>query len=232
MASQLAPRLPSRLTPDEERLLDLYRHGRVTPPPRAPGWRVAIEALVALRSLVTLALLGLLVLLAASLLSVSGGLQQRFSSAVSRTGQSLTAAGQAIGDVFNPRHPPRYSITQDTEFSTLQTLRAGDTLGQSAEYVYTLADVRRREDAGGAPDFAQYAVLERRYRTARETKVLGLTVFTDRGEQQYVLDRGVSFRIGAQLYKVNWISAVERQMAVGVYRNPDQFGGRLAFDSA
>jgi len=30
---------------------------------------------------------------------------------------------------------------------------------------------------------------------------------------------------------VNWISAADRRMAVGAYRNPDQFAGRLAFDS-
>jgi hypothetical protein len=231
MASQLAPRVPNTLTPEEERLLELHRRGHVAAPSSTPVWRLAIEALLALRSLVALTGLALAVLLALSLASATGGLEQRVGAAVQRTGQAVTSAAQAVGDVFNPTHPPRYPISQDTEFTSFLTLHPGDAVGQSADYTFTLADIRRRDDASGNPDIAQYAVLQRHYRTPRETKLLGITVFVDKGEQQYALDRGVTFRIGSQLYKVNWISAAEQQMAIGVYRNPDQFAGKLAFDS-
>ena len=231
MASQLAPRPPHGLTPEEERLVELHRRGYVAAPRPAPAWRLALDALLALRSLVTMAVLALVILLALSLVSTSGGLEQRVSGAVQRTGQAVGGAAQAVGDAFNPTHQPRYPISQDTEFSSLLTLRTGDPIGQSADYTFALADIRRRDDASGNPDVAQYALLQRQFRTPRETKVLGITVFVDRGEQQVVLDRGVTFRIGSQLYKVNWISATDRQMAVGVYRNPDQFAGKLAFDS-
>lgn len=229
MASQLVPP-PTELKPDERRMLELYREGRVSPR-RPSAWPLVVEALLALRSLVTLLVLAFVVLLAISLVSVSGGVDQRLSGAVQRSGQALTAARQAIGDVFNPIHPPRYPISQDTELSSLQTMSIGDSVGQSADFTFTLADIRRRDDASGNPDFAQYAILHRQYRVPHETKILGVIVHSDRGEQQYILDRGVSFRIGNQLYKVNWISAVERQVAVGAYRNPDQFTGQLAFDS-
>jgi len=46
-----------------------------------------------------------------------------------------------------------------------------------------------------------------------------------------VLDRGETFRIGGKLYKVNWISAADQQVALGIYRNPDGFADRVAFDS-
>ncbi|MBV9119628.1 MAG: hypothetical protein JOZ39_02890 [Chloroflexi bacterium] len=231
MASQLASPLPE-LSPDERRELELYRCGALTQHRPLPAWRLALEAVVALRSLVSLAVLGLVVLLAISLLTVSGSLDQRLSGAFQRTGQSLTAAGQAVSDVFNPTHPPRYAISQDTEFASLRTISIGDALGQSDEFTYTLMDIRRREDASGNPDFAQYAVIQRQYRVPRETKLLGITVHVDRGEQQYILDRGETFRLGDELNKVNWISAAERRLAVASYRHPDEFAGRLAFDGA
>lgn len=230
MASQLAPP-PNDLRPDERRVLGLYHQGLISERRPQPAWRLAVEALLALRSLLTLAVLALLVLLAISLVSVSGSLDQRLSGALQRTGQTFTAIGQGVSDTFNPTHPPRYAISQDTEFSSLTAIGAGEAIGSSSEYVFTLADVQRRSDASGNPDVAQYAVIQRRYQVPRETKVLGLTVHVDRGEQQYVLDRGETFRIGRQLYKVNWVSAAERRMAVAVYRNPDQFAGQLALDS-
>lgn len=209
----------------------MYREGHIPAQRPAPAWRLVLEGILALRSLLSLAVLALIVVLGISLASVSGSLDQRISSAVQRTGQTLATVGQAVGDAFNPTHPPRYPITQDTEFSSLVTVGVGGRLGQSSEYTFTLADVRRRGDASGNPDIAQYAVLQRQYTVPHETKVLGITIHVDRGEQQYILDRGETFRIGGQLYKVNWISAGEERLALGVYRSPDQFAGRLAFDS-
>jgi len=41
----------------------------------------------------------------------------------------------------------------------------------------------------------------------------------------------VTFRIGSRLYKVNWLAAGEQQVAIGMYRDPDRFAGKLAFES-
>ena len=190
-----------------------------------------MELVRTIRSLLLLGVLLAVVLLAVNFSSASGQLAQRLSGALQRTGQGFATAGQTVADAFNPTHPPRYAISQDTELAALSTMRIGETVGVSRDYDFALAGIRRREDASGNPDVAQYGILQRRYKTPRETKILGVTVRVDRGEQQYVLDRGETFRIGGTLYKVNWISASEQQMAVAVYRNPDQFAGKLAFES-
>jgi len=183
------------------------------------------------RALISLAVLALLVLLVLNFTSSAGQMGQRLGDALQQTQRSVAAAGQGLTDAFNPTHPPRYPISQDTEFASLITVHNGEAIGDSRDYQFTLGAVRRRADAGGNPDVAQYASLGRQYKVPRETKLLGLTIHVDRGEQQYVLDRGETFRIGSRLYKVNWISATDQQMALGVYRNPDQFGAKLAFDS-
>lgn len=223
MASQLAPRGPEEITPEEWRAVREQR--------RPGGWRLALELVLAVRSVVTLAVLALIVVLLANFVTATGQASARLTGALQRTEQAVGGAGQAISDTFNPTHPPRYAISQDTEFASLSTIHIGDTVGDSRDYTFTLGDVQRRDNAGGNPDFAQYALLERQYKTPRETKILGLTVHVDRGQQQYVLDRGESFRIGSKLYKVNWISATDRQVGIAVYRSPDQFAGQLALDS-
>jgi len=232
MASQLAPPPPTDITPDEWRLVETYRQHRGVSwaPARGGGWRLAFEALIALRSLATLTVIGLVLLLAWNFVGVPGQIGQRVGPALERTGQALRSASQDVADVFNPTHPPRYSISQDTEFSALQVFRGGDIIGDSRDYTFALAAIRHRDDAGSA-DFAEYALLNRQYKVARETKLLGITVRTDRGEQQFILDRGVTFRIGSRLYKVNWLAAGEQQVAIGMYRDPDRFAGKLAFES-
>jgi len=231
MAIQVAPEPRAELSADERHVLELYRSGRLQPARPAPAWRLILEAAIALRSLLTLAVVLLIVLFALSLSSTVGSLNDRLTGAAQRTGQAITGAGQAVSDAFNPTHPPRYAITQDTEFSSLETVGAGQAFGHSSQYVFTLEGIQRREAGSANPDFAQYATVARRYQVPRETKVLGITIYVDRGEQQYILDRGETFRIGGQLYKVNWISSAQMQMALATYRSPDQFAGRLAFDS-
>jgi len=229
MASQLAPRQPADVTPDEWLLLQAYRqhhNARL----HGGGWRIALEALLAVRSLATLAVLGLVLLLALNFVGVSGQLGQRVGAAVERTGQVLGTAAQGISDAFDPTHPPRYPISQDAEFSALQIVHTGEAVGDSQDYTFTVAAIRHRDNAGTA-EFSEFAELNRQYKVPRETKILGITIRTDRGEQQFTLDRGVTFRIGTRLFKVNWISATDQQLALAVYRSPDQFTGKLAFES-
>lgn len=232
MALDASPRPSTDQAPGEEPLVPEPWSGR--PPRRHRPLTAVWLALELLRTLRSLALLGavlLIVLLAINFTSSAGQLSQRLSGAWLQTQQGFASVGQVLIDAFNPTHPPRYPISQDTEFSSLSTVRVGDNLGDSGQYQFRLAAIRRRDAASGKPDFAQYALLQRQYKVPRETKVFGFTVYVDRGEQQYVLDRGVTFRIGKMLYKVNWISGADQQLAAATYRNPDQFAGTLAFDS-
>lgn len=225
MASQLAPR-PTDISPEEWRAVQEYRQQR-----RPGGPWLALELVLAVRSLLTLVILALLVMLAINFVSTTGQVGQRLSGAWQRTEHAFGSAGQAMADTFNPTHPPRYAISQDTEFASLSALHAGDSIGDSRDYTFTFSAVHRRDDATANPDFAQYATVDRAYKIPRETKILGVTVHTDRGQQEYVLDRGETFRVGTGLYKVNWVSAADRELALATYRNPDQFAGKLAFES-
>src|SRR5437870_2668663 len=132
MASQIAPAPTNGLTAEERHVLQLYRDGRLAPRQPTSAWRLVLEALLALKSLASLAVLAVLVLLGMSLVTISGSLDQRLSGAVHQTGQAFTAAGQAVSDAFNPTHPPRYAISQDTEFSSLVIAGIGGGIGQSS----------------------------------------------------------------------------------------------------
>jgi len=221
---------PTELQTPEPRWAEQYEPRPVARQFGAGLW-LALEMFRTVRTLVSLGVLLLLVLVVVNFTSTAGQLSQRLNSAWQRTEQGFVAAGQAVADAFNPTRPPRYPVSQDTEFGSFFAVRVGETVGDSPVYKFTLGGIKRRDDAGGNPDVAQYALLNRQYKVPRETKILGVTVRVDRGEQQFVLDRGETFRIGGKLYKVNWISAADQQMAAGVYRNPDQFAGKLAFDS-
>jgi hypothetical protein len=135
---------------------------------------------------------------------------------------------QGLVDLADPTHPPRAGLPLDTEFEALRIVDAGQPLGESTEYLLRVEAIRRREGAQ-SPDTAQYAVITRQYRVPRETKILGLTVRVDRGEAEHILDKGESFQIGRDLYKVNWISAEQGQVAIAQYRLPDQVTAPLEF---
>lgn len=190
-----------------------------------------MEGILALRSLLWLVVVALALLLALNFVSATGGIGGRVSGALSGTGQALSAAKQTIGDLFNPTHPPRYAISQDTELSSLMTIGPGQDVGQSRQYVFRLSAIHVRDNAGSSA-FADYAVLDRQYITPKTTSLFGITLRVDRGQRQYVLDRGETFRIGQVLYKVNWISASQNRMALGTYRYPDRFAGKLAFQAS
>lgn len=72
------------------------------------------------------------------------------------------------------------------------------------------------------PDSAVYAVLHSALREPRETKVLGVTIRSTRDEQDHVLYKGETLRIGRRLYKVNWVSAERQQIALVAYRDQDR----------
>jgi hypothetical protein len=222
---------------DEERALVLaHRQGWLGPGQPAPPQRSLLRLLLGvIGATIGLLLIVVLVVVLVSLVQVvtvtnqtAGSLSERASQAAATTGRTLAGVAQDLADRLDPSHPPRVALTQDTEFETLRLARPGDTLGETGEYEFVLTGIRRR-DGATTPDTAQYAVVTRRYRVPRETKLLGLTVRVDRGETEHYLDRGESFRIGQSLYKVNWVSPERDQVAVAQYRPPAPVGTPLDF---
>ena len=117
----------------------------------------------------------------------------------------------------------------DTEYSSLQTWKVGDSLPQARDYVLTVQGIRRREGADSA-DTALYAVIHAELRQPRETRILGQVVRSDRDAHDYIVYKGESFRVGRALYRVNWISQEEGSLAAGAYRRPDTVSAPLKFE--
>ena len=184
---------------------------------------IGLRALAALAMLLLVALLVVILLAAISLFGVAGQVGSGFGGlggVVERAGAGVTRVTQGLADGLDPAHPPREALVKDTEFDELTRLNVGTALGKSSDYVFTIAEIKRRDGAASA-DEGQYAVVKRRYETARETRVLGLVVRTDRGEAEYYLYKGESFRLGRAYYKVNWVSLDRQQVAVARYRDVD-----------
>ncbi len=191
--------------------------------------------LQALAVLLLLAVLGavLLVLFTlASLLGVpgqaAGGLSGSVGSAAGQAGRALSDAGRAVRDATDPAHPP-IGLSYDTELSALRVFRVGDALPGGQDYALTVSDVRRR-DGAESPDTAFYAVIHAELRQPRETKILGQVVRRDADPHDYPVYKGESFRIGRELFRVNWLSFVDRSVAIGTYRQPDHAVGTLKLE--
>lgn len=221
---------------DEERALVLAHRqgwlGPAQPPPQRSPLRLLLGAIGAVIGLLLVVILVVVLLTLVQVVTVTnqtaGSLTERAGQAAATTGRTLAGVAQDLVDRFNPSHPPRVALAQDTEFEALRLLQLGDTIGETGEYEFVLTGIRRR-DGVTTPDTAQYAVVTRRYRVPRETKLLGVTVRVDRGETEYVLDRGESFRIGQAVYKVNWVSAERGQVAIARLKPPVPAGTPLDF---
>ncbi|HEY7060508.1 MAG TPA: hypothetical protein VII06_03445 [Chloroflexota bacterium] len=149
-------------------------------------------------------------------------------SAVGRAGQVAAASGQAVRDAFDPSHPPREALRQDTEFDALLVVGLGEALGATNDSRIELARLAKRDDAT-SPATAQYAVARRELLTPQPRRVLGLPIGEDRGEREHVLYQGQSFRLGTHYYKVNWVSLDRQQVAIARYRSADGVIGGLVF---
>jgi hypothetical protein len=134
---------------------------------------------------------------------------------------ALGAAAQQARDAFDPTHPPRTALAQDTEIDELLRVGVGQELAGSGTRTVTLASVQRREGAD-SPDTAVYATLKSELRVLDETKVLGVTLRSTRDPREHHLYRGETFRVGARLYKVNWVSVERQQAAIVAYRDQDR----------
>jgi hypothetical protein len=146
---------------------------------------------------------------------------QQIGGAIEHGADIIGAAGQRVADAFDPAHPPREALTQDTEIDELLRLSVGAPVPGSATRELTVASIQRRADPSG-PDGAVYAVLHGELRQPQDTKVLGVTVRSTRDPKDYYLYKGETVRIGQKLYKVNWVSAERQQLALVAYRDPDR----------
>ena len=204
----------------------------------APGPRLRPEsvfrwalAAVALALGVLLCALALAALIGVA--SLAGGpwrsVGDQVGAAVARSGQAAAATGQAVLDVFDPRHPPRDLLRLDTEFDALVVVGVGEPLGATGVSRVDLAAIAKRADARDEAT-AQYAVVRRELAAPQPRRVLGVPLGEDRGQHEHYLYRGQSFRLGPHYYKVNWVSVDRQQAAIARYRTADGALGPLAFE--
>ncbi|MCC7367496.1 MAG: hypothetical protein IT306_03680 [Chloroflexi bacterium] len=147
-------------------------------------------------------------------------------NAIERGAGVAAAAAQRVTDTFDPAHPPRQALAQDAEIDELLRLNIGGEIQGSTTRSITLASIQRRAEPTGQ-DSAIYAVLHSELRQPQETKVLGVTVRSTRDPQDHYLYKGETVRIGARLYKVNWVSMERQQLALVAYREQDRVAAPL-----
>ena len=191
-------------------------------------WGLAATALAVGVLLCALALVAL-----AGVTSLAAGpwrpVGDQMGGALERRGQAVVSSAQAVRDTFDPMHPPRDALRQDTEFDALQVVALNEPLGIADQSRLDLARIAKRADArDGAA--AQYAAVRRTLITPRTRRVAGLPLGEDRGEQEHYLYQGQSFRLGSHYYKVNWVSVDRQQLAIARYRSADGVIGSLAFE--
>lgn len=185
-----------------------------------------------LASIVLLAILGLVVtigalflMLVASSVGVGGRtlgeVGQRASDATRAAGEAAGRAGQDVRDQLDPSHPPRGLLVYDAEIDEFIKLGVGQALPAGRSRTFTVAAIRSRQD-GERPETSRYAVIHSELRQPNETKILGVTVRRDSDPQDYAVYQGEGFRIGGQVYKVNWISPEREQIALVALRDPDR----------
>lgn len=151
---------------------------------------------------------------------------EQIGAALERGANVAATAAQRVTDQFDPAHPPRQALTQDSEIDELLRLNIGAEVPGSATRTLTVASVQRRADPTGQ-DAAIYAVLRGELKTPQETKVLGMTVHSTRDPQDYYLYKGETIRIGQKLYRVNWVSMERQQVALVAYREQDRVAASL-----
>lgn len=196
-----------------------------------PGSNIVAGLLLAIL-LVMLALAAGLFLLVASVAGWGGravnDAGERAAAGVRSAGEALGRAGQDARDRLDSSHPPREALAYDAEIDELLKLNVGQNLPGGKDRSFTLAAIKSRSE-GGRPELARYSVVHSELRQPNETKVLGLTVHKDAEPRDDYLYQGEAFRLGGQVYKINWISPERQQVAIVRLRGPDQNGLPLKF---
>jgi len=223
----------------EPAYVEPWRPSRVSeaPPPRRRFDPIGtLSSVVGLAAKLTFLLILLTALWAlAGLVGVGGnvtsGVGARVSSAIGQAGSATSAIGQRAMDTLDPAHPPRDALSQDLEIDDLLRVSVGSEIAGSSTRTITLAAIQRRNDAPNA-DASLYATLHSELRQSNDTKVMGVTIRSTKEPRDDYLYKGETVRIGAKLYKVNWISAERKQIALVLYRDQDHVTApvKAAFD--
>lgn len=207
------------------------------PPPARPSRAAEVFKVVALgASAVFLLSLAIAVLVALLLMiSTLGSATDALTGAGSRLDRTVEAArsafgsvGQRLADAADPTRPPREGLVLDTEVDSFRKAAVGEVLAEVDGFRYTLQEIRVR-DASAGPDQRQFAVVHRERIVPQGRSVLGVPLPPDREEADFYLDRGELFQVGPTLFKVNWVSAVQRQVGLMTLRYPDQAAGPIEF---
>jgi hypothetical protein len=159
---------------------------------------------------------------------VAGGVGAQLTGVTSQASRAVGEAQQAVQNATDPNHPPS-GLTYDTEFASLQTWHVGDGLPGGSLYVLTVQSIQRRAGTASA-DTAEYALVHAELRQPRETRILGQVIHSDNDAHDYAVYKGEMFRIGRNLYRVNWVSQEQNAIAAGVVRNPDTVTQPLKFE--
>src|SRR5579864_1950201 len=110
------------------------------------------------------------------------------------------------------------------------TAQASQALSAAQQAIQNATDPIQRREGASSPQTAQYAMIHAELRQPRVTRVLGQVIRTDSDPHDYVVYTGEVFRIGKQVYRVNWISQDDSAMAAGIVRTPDTITQPFKFD--
>jgi hypothetical protein len=157
-----------------------------------------------------------------------GDASQRVGAALGSGAEDLGRRGQEALDRLDPSHPPRAALAYDIEVEELLKLGVGQALSGSTVRAFSIAAIRSR-DGAERPELSRYVVIHSELRQPNETRVLGLTVRKDAEPRDDYAYQGEAFRLGGQVYKVNWISPERQQVALVQVRDPDRANLPLKF---
>ncbi len=200
-------------------------------PPRGGGPSLATVALLA----ILLLIVGMAAVFFLAVLSMMGVGGRAVGDVGRQAGETVRSAsdaaarvGQDLQDQFDASHPPRDVLAYDAEIDELLKLSVGQPLPGGGRRAFVVSEIKSRTD-GNRPEVSRFAVLHSELRQPTETKVFGITVRRDSEPRDDYLYQGEAFRIGGQVYKVNWISPERQQLALVQLRNPDRSALPLKF---
>ena len=201
-------------------------------PPRQSSGPSLVAGLLLAILLLVLAVAAAFLFLVASLTGwggrAAGDAGQRAAAVVGSAAEGLAQAGREARDRFDPSHPPRATLLYDTEIEELVKLNVGQALPGGRTRIFTVAAIKSRE-GGDRPELSRYVAVHSELRQANEARVLGLTVRRDLEPRDDYLYQGEAFRLGGQVYKVNWISPERQQVALIQLHDPDRANLPLKF---
>jgi hypothetical protein len=203
-----------------------------TAPPRQGSGLTLVAGLLIAIFLLTLSVAAAFLLLIASVTGwggrTVGDASQQVGAALGSGAEALRQRGQEALDRLDPSHPPRTALAYDIEVEEFLKLGVGQALAGSAIRAFSIAAIRSR-DGAERPELSRYVVIHSELRQPNETRVLGLTVRKDTEPREDFAYQGEAFRLGAQVYKVNWISPERQQVALIQVRDPDRANLPLKF---